>query len=49
MVDKVIASGCTTLLSTNVGCSLQLRGELRQRGADVEIIHPLTLLSRQLA
>lgn len=49
MVDKVIASGCTTLLSTNIGCSLQLRGGLRQRGVDMEILHPLTLLGRQLA
>jgi len=49
MVDKVVASGCRILLSTNIGCSLQLRGGLRQRGVDVEIIHPLALLSRQLA
>jgi len=37
------------LLSANVGCSIHLTSGLRQRGLDIEVIHPLTLLARQLA
>jgi glycolate dehydrogenase iron-sulfur subunit len=49
MVDRVIATGARILLTTNIGCSLQLGAGLRQRGADVEVMHPVTLLDTLLA
>ncbi|MCP1727540.1 glycolate oxidase iron-sulfur subunit [Natronospira proteinivora] len=37
------------LLTTNIGCKLQLRAQLKVRGLDCEILHPVELLARQLA
>jgi len=48
MVDRVVASGARILVTTNIGCSLQLGAGLRQRGAAVEIMHPVTLLDTLL-
>lgn len=37
------------IVSTNIGCSLHLAGGLRRRGgAAIEVLHPATLLARQL-
>lgn len=49
MVERVIATGGRILVTTNIGCSLQLGAGLRQRGVDMEIMHPATLLAAQLA
>jgi glycolate oxidase iron-sulfur subunit len=43
----VIASGVSRLLTTNIGCALHLGARLRQRGAAIEIAHPVTLLDAQ--
>jgi glycolate oxidase iron-sulfur subunit len=37
-----------TLVTTNVGCALHLAAGLRQRGLTVEVLHPVTLLLRQI-
>ena len=36
------------LLSDNLGCSLHLKGSLKQAGLNLEVLHPITLLARQL-
>ena len=36
------------LLSSNVGCAMHLAGGLRRAGLDIEVIHPVSLLARQL-
>jgi glycolate oxidase iron-sulfur subunit len=36
------------LVTANVGCAMHLATGLRQRDMDIEVIHPLTLLARQL-
>jgi len=47
VVESIVAAGVRTLVTTNIGCSLQLKARLRARGIDVEVIHPVTLLWRQ--
>jgi glycolate oxidase iron-sulfur subunit len=37
------------VLSANVGCSLHLAAGLRRSGLDIPVLHPLTVLARQLA
>ena len=49
--DKIAAlkhSGAEILLTSNIGCALHLRAGLRAAGSDVEIMHPVTLLARQM-
>jgi glycolate oxidase iron-sulfur subunit len=36
------------LVTANVGCAIHLANGLRQFNPDIEVIHPLTLLHRQL-
>jgi glycolate oxidase iron-sulfur subunit len=48
MADAFIASGAQQLVTTNIGCALQLRAALRERGTDVEVLHPVTLIERAL-
>lgn len=49
--DKLKAlqdSGAEILLSSNIGCALYLAAGLRENGNAVEVMHPVTLLARQL-
>lgn len=48
VAERIIDSGVRCLLTTNIGCSIQLQARLRARGLEVEVIHPVTLLLRQL-
>ena len=48
VVERIIDSAVRTLVTTNIGCSIQLQARLRARGVEVEVIHPVTLLLRQL-
>ncbi len=36
------------LVSANIGCSLHMQAVIEQSGLDCEVVHPLTLLARQL-
>jgi len=36
------------IVTTNVGCALHLRAGLREAGMDIELLHPVELLARQL-
>ncbi len=46
-IEPIVAAGVRTLVTTNIGCSLQLKARLRARGVDIEVIHPVSLLWRQ--
>jgi glycolate oxidase iron-sulfur subunit len=37
-----------TLVTTNIGCALHLAAGLREQSQNVEVLHPVTLLMRQL-
>jgi glycolate oxidase iron-sulfur subunit len=49
--DKMIAvdkRGGRYLATSNVGCALHLASALRQAGSKIEVLHPVTLLARQI-
>lgn len=48
LIDAVEKQAVTYLVTTNIGCALHLVAGLRERGLSVEVIHPVTLLARQL-
>ena len=49
--DKLVAlesSGAQLLVTSNIGCALHIAAGLSEAGQPVEVIHPVTLLARQL-
>jgi glycolate oxidase iron-sulfur subunit len=47
-LDQVQAQQADLLLTSNIGCRIHLGNGLRERGQAIEVIHPVTLLARQL-
>ncbi len=47
-LDQVQAQQADLLLTSNIGCRIHLGNGLRARGQAIEVIHPVTLLARQL-
>ncbi len=37
------------VVTSNIGCRLQIQAALRREGSEIEVIHPVTLLLRQLS
>lgn len=51
MSDKIAAiraSGARYIVTSNIGCMLGLASGMRSAGMDVEVLHPVTLLARQM-
>lgn len=48
ILDRLIAAPPRYLLSSNPGCSAHLRAGLRDLGLETEVVHPVTLLWRQV-
>lgn len=49
--DKLAAldnSGAQILVTSNIGCALHMLAGLRERSKNIEVLHPVTLLARQL-
>lgn len=42
--DAVASTGAALIASANPGCTLQIRRHLRERGTDLEALHPVELL-----
>ena len=49
VLDQIAAAQPSLLVTSNPGCAMHLRAGLKQRGLDIEIVHPVTMLARQLA
>jgi glycolate oxidase iron-sulfur subunit len=47
-IDDIIESGSRILISSNIGCSLHIKQRLQQLDYAIEIIHPVSLLLKQL-
>ncbi len=47
-INAIIQSGAQLLVTSNVGCSMHIAGRLREIGSDIEVLHPVTLLARQM-
>jgi len=47
-IQAIIESDCHVLLSTNISCALHIRAQLEKQGYELEIKHPISLLSQQL-
>lgn len=47
-IEGLAGLNAQTLVSSNIGCALHLAAGLRARQSKVEVIHPVTLLARQL-
>lgn len=47
-LDAIQASQPDILVSANIGCALHIAAGLRQTGKKTEVLHPVTLLARQL-
>jgi glycolate oxidase iron-sulfur subunit len=43
-IDNVAATGATTLATGNPGCMMQIALGARERGLDIEVVHPVQLL-----
>jgi glycolate oxidase iron-sulfur subunit len=48
LIDTLVQSGARLLLTTNIGCAIQLQAGLKERGVAIEVLHPVVLLDRLL-
>lgn len=48
LLDQTLRSGADVLLTSNVGCAMHLAGGLLERRSQIEVLHPVELLARQL-
>jgi glycolate oxidase iron-sulfur subunit len=45
-MENIAKTGANIVASANPGCCVQLEAGARERGAGIEIVHPITLLAR---
>lgn len=45
-MDHIEATGATVVATGNVGCILQIARKVKERGKDIEVVHPVDLLDR---
>jgi glycolate oxidase iron-sulfur subunit len=47
-IARIRETGARTVAAANPGCLLQIARGCRERGLDVEVVHPVTLVARAL-
>jgi glycolate oxidase iron-sulfur subunit len=47
-MSAIKASGARYLATSNVGCAMQMAAALREAGSEIEVVHPVTLIARQM-
>jgi glycolate oxidase iron-sulfur subunit len=45
-MDHIEATGAKVVATGNVGCILQIARKVKERGKDIEVLHPIDLLDR---
>jgi glycolate oxidase iron-sulfur subunit len=52
LLDQVLESASPrkpgTLVTSNIGCALHIAADLRERGENMRVFHPVALLAQQL-
>ena len=48
-LEDIAAGGAGIVVTTNIGCALHIGKGLRENGSVQRIMHPVTLMARQLA
>jgi len=48
LLDVALKDQPEYLVSSNIGCALHISAGLRERGITLEVLHPITLIARQL-
>jgi len=48
LIDTLMQSGARLLLTTNIGCAIQLQAGLKERRVAIDVLHPVVLLDRLL-
>src|SRR5262249_22741126 len=48
LIKEIVNSRADILVTANIGCALHLRHYLKKLNCNIEIMHPVTLLARQL-
>jgi glycolate oxidase iron-sulfur subunit len=47
-IEAIKAGGARILVSSNIGCAMHMAAGLKAEGIEVEVVHPITLLARQM-
>ena len=47
-ITMLAASGARYLATSNIGCAMHIASGLRETGPEIEVLHPVTLLARQM-
>jgi glycolate oxidase iron-sulfur subunit len=45
-MDHIEATGAQVVATGNVGCILQIARKVKERGKDIDVVHPVDLLDR---
>lgn len=48
LIDTLVQSGAGLLLTSNIGCAIQLQAGLKERRVAIDVLHPVVLLERLL-